>query len=81
MNATVLSYDLARGWGFTLPDDGLNDVLLHGSNLPLGLKYPNVGDRISYEAGERDGRPLALRIHFVPPTLEVASESQAEANV
>ena len=67
MNATVLSYSRIRGWGFALPEDGTNDVFLHRSNLPNARKYLNEGDRISYELGERNGRPLALNIQFIAP--------------
>jgi cold shock protein len=66
---TVLSYSRTRGWGFALPDDGSNDVFLHRSNLPNERKFLNEGDRISYEPGERNGRPIALEIRCIAPAL------------
>jgi CspA family cold shock protein len=72
MDGTVLSFSRSKGWGFALPDDGSNDVFLHRSNLPNERKYLNEGDRISYELGERNGRPLALNIQVIasaPPSV------------
>lgn len=76
MIATVLSYCRKRGWGFALPDDGTNDVFIHRSNLPQERKYLNEGDRISYESGERNGRPLALNIQVIAPA-DAPSEATA----
>jgi len=78
---TVLSYCRKRGWGFALPDDGTNDVFLHRSNLPQERKYLNEGDRISYDLGERNGRPLALNISLVAEPDEPAELSTADSGV
>lgn len=71
--ATVLCFDRAKGWGFALPDDGSNDVFLHRSNLPNERKFLNAGDRIEYQLGERNGRPLALDIRLLAPAPSLSN--------
>jgi cold shock protein len=65
---TVVFFNRARGWGFATPESGVeNDVFLHVSELPADRKFLLEGERISYEMGERNGRPLALNIRILVP--------------
>ena len=64
-NGTCVFFNRKRGWGFATPDDGTNDVFVHVSELPAEHRYLNEGDRISFEIGERNGRPLALSIRLL----------------
>lgn len=75
--ATVVFFNRQRGWGFAMPDSGLeNDVFLHVSNLPADRRFLFDGERICYELGEHDGKPLALNIRIVaPPPRDSTSES------
>jgi CspA family cold shock protein len=65
MTGTVAFYNRAKGFGFVTPDDLGNDAFLHISNLPLDHRYATEGDRVSFEPGTRNGRPLALKIQFL----------------
>jgi cold shock CspA family protein len=63
---TVVFFNRARGWGFATPDGCLeNDVFLHVSELPPDRKFLLEGERIAYEMGERNGKPLALNIRII----------------
>jgi CspA family cold shock protein len=68
ITATVLFYNRAKGFGFAAPDNPGDDVFIHISNMPSGHKFAEEGDRISYDPGIRNGRPLALNIQFLPPS-------------
>lgn len=65
MLGVVSFYNRQRGWGFAIPDDNSSDLFLHASNLPEKHRYLTEGDRISFEIGERNGRPLALNIQII----------------
>jgi cold shock protein len=65
MLGVVSFYNRKRGWGFAIPDDGGSDLFLHASQLPFRRRYLNEGDRISFEVGERNGRPLAINIQII----------------
>ena len=65
MQGRVLRFDRKSGWGFALPDDLSSDVFLHRRNLPDNHRFLNEGDRISYDLGLRDGKPIALNIQIV----------------
>src|SRR6476659_10912069 len=56
-------FDIARGYGFIIPDNGMPDVLLHLSCLKRdGFDAPLEGTRIFCEAVERQTGYQALRI-------------------
>ena len=65
MLGIVSFYNRKRGWGFAIPADNSNDLFLHASQLPLDHRYLIEGDEISFEIGERNGRPLALNIRII----------------
>ena len=63
--ATVLSFDRRKGYGFLLPDDLTADVFVHRNDLPPGRRYLNPNDRVDYEIGQRNGRPVAVNVTVV----------------
>ena len=65
MQATLLSFDRRRGFGFALPDDHTADIFIHRSVLPSNHRYLNDGDRIEYEIGQRNGRPVAANVTVI----------------
>lgn len=65
MLGVVSFYNRKRGWGFAVPCDNSSDLFLHASNLPEKHRYLTEGDRISFEVGERNGRPLAVNIQII----------------
>lgn len=65
MQATVLSFDRRRGFGFAVPDDQTADIFVHRSVLPSNHRYLNDGDRIEYEIGVHAGRPVAVNVTVI----------------
>jgi cold shock protein len=56
-------FDIARGYGFIIPDSGMPDVLLHLSCLKRdGFDAPLEGTRITCEAVERQKGYQCLRV-------------------
>ena len=56
-------FDVAKGFGFILPDNGLPDVLLHVTCLRRdGYQIANEGARIVVEAVQRPRGLQALRV-------------------
>jgi CspA family cold shock protein len=56
-------FDIARGYGFIIPDNGMPDVLLHLSCLKRdGFDAPLEGTRITCEAVERQKGYQCLRV-------------------
>src|SRR5438552_14625863 len=56
-------FDISRGYGFIIPDNGMPDVLLHLSCLKRdGFDAPLEGTRIVCEAVEREKGYQCLRV-------------------
>ncbi len=56
-------FDVARGYGFVIPDNGMPDVLLHLSCLKRdGYEAPLEGTRVTCEAVERQKGYQCLRV-------------------
>lgn len=74
MLGVVSFYNRKRGWGFVTPDDQTSDLFVHVSQLPLKHRYLTEGDRVAFEVGERNGRPLALNIRILPEAAVSSAE-------
>ena len=65
-------FDVARGYGFIIPDSGMPDVLLHLSCLKRdGFEAPMEGTRISCDAVERQKGMQCLRVHSVDTSTAI----------
>ena len=65
-------FDVARGYGFIIPDSGMPDVLLHLSCLKRdGFAAPMEGTRISCDAVERQKGMQCLRVHAVDTSTAI----------
>jgi len=59
-------FDVARGYGFIIPDSGIRDVLIHLSCLKRdGFDAPLEGTRVVCDAVERQKGYQCLRVHEV----------------
>jgi CspA family cold shock protein len=65
-------FDIARGYGFIIPDSGMADVLLHLSCLKRdGFDAPLEGTRITCEAVERQKGYQCLRVLAVDTSTAI----------
>jgi CspA family cold shock protein len=65
-------FDVGRGYGFIIPDNGLPDVLLHLSCLKRdGFEAPLEGTRVFCEAVERQKGYQALRVLAVDASTAI----------
>jgi CspA family cold shock protein len=65
-------FDVARGYGFVIPDNGMPDVLLHLSCLKHdGYEAPLEGTRVVCEAVERQKGYQCLRVIAVDPSTAI----------
>lgn len=65
-------FDVARGYGFIIPDTGLPDVLLHLSCLKRdGFEAPLEGTRVVCEAVERQKGIQCLRVLAVDTSTAI----------
>jgi CspA family cold shock protein len=63
INGLVKWFDVGRGYGFIIPDNGMQDVLLHLSCLKRdGFDAPLEGTRVTCEAVERQKGYQCLRV-------------------
>jgi CspA family cold shock protein len=64
---TLIWWNPNRGFGFIKPDTGGPDIFLHVSDLEdagIHLMVLNVGQRLSYDTTEYDGKPKAVEIQL-----------------
>lgn len=65
-------FDVARGYGFIIPDNGARDVLLHLSCLKRdGFDAPLEGTRVTCDAVERQKGMQCLRVHAVDTSTAI----------
>jgi cold shock protein len=65
-------FDVARGYGFIIPDNGMPDVLLHLSCLKRdGFDAPLEGTRITCDAVERQKGYQCLRVTAVDTSTAI----------
>jgi CspA family cold shock protein len=64
MQATVLTWNRAVGYGFVAPEDGSDDLFVHRSAI-VGAKRLIEGQKIEFEYGERNGKRLAINVVIV----------------
>lgn len=85
INGLVKWFDSARGYGFIIPDNGMQDVLVHLSCLKRdGFDAPLEGTRITCEAVERQKGYQCLRVLAVDISTAihpVERKSRAHNNV
>jgi cold shock protein len=59
---TIKFFNLERGFGFLVPDDGSADLYVHWRGCFAGY-LPTGGDRVEYRLGSHtDGKPRAEKV-------------------
>lgn len=60
---TLRKWDVARGFGFVVAEQGGQDIFVHVSAFPRDGGQPIVGEPLSFEIErDRDGRKKAVRV-------------------
>ena len=60
---TVKWFDSKKGFGFIVPDDGANELLVHHSDIQMeGFKNLNDGQAVEFEVGEGKKGPCAQNV-------------------
>jgi cold shock protein len=65
---TLIWWNPDRGFGFIKPDTGGPDIFLHVTDLEDAGVHPmvlKIGQRLSYDTTEYDGKPKAVEITLV----------------
>ena len=77
MQGTVSWFNQRGGYGFIRTEDG-KEVFVHRTAVKGKRLFS--GDVVSYEMGERDGRPLAVEVEVLEraPKPETAHEVRAD---
>ena len=85
VNGLVKWFDVARGYGFIIPDNGMQDILLHLSCLKRdGFEAPLEGARLTCEVVRRQNGFQCLRVLAVDlskPFQPIVSKSRTQASV
>lgn len=64
----VKFYDVLKGFGFIVPDDGSKDVYVHSKEVKeTGLDFLGQGQRVSYDLKELRNRMIAHNIKLLTP--------------
>jgi CspA family cold shock protein len=72
VSGLVKWFDVGRGYGFIIPDNGMQDVLLHLSCLKRdGFDAPLEGTRVVCEAVARQKGYQCLRVLAVDPSTAI----------
>jgi cold shock protein len=73
-------FDVGKGYGFIVPDDGSGDVLIHVTVLRRdGFTTLTEGARVVAEAQRRERGLQVLKVHSVTPGDPAAAAGDAQA--
>ncbi len=78
MQGTLKRWNDERGYGFIIPDDGLADVFLHASELPLEHDSLPRGTELGFDIETRpDGKRAATNVNVIKIGIPAPTESAA----
>lgn len=65
---SVARFDVRRGYGFVIPDDGGEDVFVHQNNIVMeGFRYLKAGEKVSYELEVGEKGMKAVQVQLLDP--------------
>jgi CspA family cold shock protein len=60
---TVKWFNVKKGYGFIIPDDGGDELFIHHSNITSeGFRSLEEGQKVEYETGEGRKGPEAINV-------------------
>ncbi len=60
---TVKWFNVKKGYGFIVPDDGGDELFIHHSNITAeGFRSLEEGQKVEYETGEGRKGPEAVNV-------------------
>jgi len=60
---TVKWFNVKKGYGFIIPDDGGDELFIHHSNITAeGFRSLEEGQKVEYETGEGRKGPEAVNV-------------------
>ena len=63
---TVKWFNESKGYGFITPEDGGQDLFVHFSEIQEeGFKTLYEGDEVSFEEGQGQKGPQAMKVHKI----------------
>ena len=63
---TVKRFNLEKGYGFIIPDDGSEDLFVHYTSIEgSGFRSLEEGEKVSYEVGQDRKGPQAQNVSKV----------------
>ena len=65
MNGTLARWNDDRGFGFIKPDNGNQDIFVHISAFPKDDIRPTIGEQISFEIEDNNGKNRAIKLVYV----------------
>ena len=62
-SGTVKWFNVKKGYGFIIPDDGGDELFIHHSNITTeGFRSLEEGQKVEYETGEGRKGPEAVNV-------------------
>ncbi len=62
-SGTVKWFNVKKGYGFIIPDDGGDELFIHHSNIASeGFRSLEEGQKVEYETGEGRKGPEAVNV-------------------
>jgi CspA family cold shock protein len=65
MTGTVKFYNVEKGFGFIIPEDGGSELFFHITQVDEDYHTPQENDVVDYEVGEGRKGPQAEQVRFV----------------